>query len=58
MVLIVAEVKGWPVESSWEEVVDESQQGVVRHLENNWKDFVQGNHVGLSKIIKRTTRER
>ncbi|KAG1773005.1 hypothetical protein EDD22DRAFT_308366 [Suillus occidentalis] len=58
MVLIVAEVKGWPVESSWEEVVDESQQGVVRHLENNWKEFVQGNHVGLNKIIKRTTRER
>ncbi|KAG2368799.1 hypothetical protein BDR07DRAFT_1468803 [Suillus spraguei] len=50
MVLIVAEVKGWPVESSWEEVVDESQQGVVRHLENNWKEFVQGNHIGLSMI--------
>lgn len=57
MVLIIAEVKGWLVESSWEEGVDESQQGVVRHLENNWKEFVRGNHAGLSKIIKRTTRE-
>ncbi|KAG1754965.1 uncharacterized protein EDB91DRAFT_1325933 [Suillus paluster] len=53
MVLIVAEVKGWPVESSWEEVVDESQQGVVRRLENNWREFVQGNHVQTRKLSKR-----
>ncbi|KAG2155494.1 hypothetical protein DEU56DRAFT_310681 [Suillus clintonianus] len=58
MVLIVAEVKGWLVESSWDEVVDESQQGVVRRLESNWREFVQGNHVGPNKLSKRTTRER
>lgn len=52
MVLIVAEVKGWPVETAWGEVVEESQWGVVRRLEKNWKEFLQGNHVGARKPNK------
>ena len=51
MLRIVAEVKGWPVEKTWEEV-EESQWGVVRRLENNWRRFVQGNHVRARKPSK------
>jgi len=49
MVLIVADVKGWPVEAAWEEIVEDSQWGVVRRLEKNWREFLQGNHVGARK---------
>ncbi|KIK87032.1 hypothetical protein PAXRUDRAFT_831866 [Paxillus rubicundulus Ve08.2h10] len=44
MVLIVAEVKGWSVETMWTEVVSEEDWGVVRRLEKNWKEFHDGNH--------------
>ncbi|OAX44929.1 Metallo-dependent hydrolase [Rhizopogon vinicolor AM-OR11-026] len=52
MVLIVAEVKGWPVEAAWEGVIEDSQFGVVRRLEKNWREFVQGSHVGARKPSK------
>ncbi|KAF9225542.1 Metallo-dependent hydrolase [Gyrodon lividus] len=44
MVLAVAEIKGWSVETTWMEVVSEEDWGVVRRLENNWKEFQNGNH--------------
>ncbi|KIJ22014.1 hypothetical protein PAXINDRAFT_173990 [Paxillus involutus ATCC 200175] len=44
MVLIVAEVKGWSVETIWTEDVSEGDWGVVRRLEKNWKEFQNGNH--------------
>jgi hypothetical protein len=53
MVLMVAEVKGWPVETAWEEVIEESQWGVVRRLEKNWSEFVRGNHARARKYSKR-----
>jgi hypothetical protein len=53
MVLIVAAVKGWPVETVWEEDIEESQWGVVRRLEKNWREFVQGSHAGARQPSKR-----
>lgn len=44
MVLIVAEVKGWQVEDKWD-VIEETEWGVVRRLEDNWKIFKRGCHV-------------
>ncbi|THV07458.1 Metallo-dependent hydrolase [Dendrothele bispora CBS 962.96] len=44
MVQIVAEVKGWKIETEWTEETDESKWGVVRRLESNWKRFRNGNH--------------
>jgi Tat protein secretion system quality control protein TatD with DNase activity len=48
MVLIIAEVKGWRVEESWDYGGDsedgEEAWGVVRRLEENWKAFKKGGH--------------
>ncbi|KIJ66209.1 hypothetical protein HYDPIDRAFT_166516 [Hydnomerulius pinastri MD-312] len=49
MLLTVAEVKGWSVESTWVDEVDEEDWGVVRRLENNWKEFQNGNHSSPSR---------
>ncbi|KAI5997974.1 hypothetical protein EDD15DRAFT_277857 [Pisolithus albus] len=48
MVLTVAEVKGWSVETTWvDDDVREEEWGVVRHLKNNWDEFQLGNHTPL-----------
>lgn len=45
MIQIIAEVKGWPVETEWaEEGIDEEKWGVVRRLEKNWFRFKNGHH--------------
>jgi hypothetical protein len=57
MVKIIAEVKGWRLESSWDypadgdgpgdtEVAKEAQEswGIVKRLEQNWFRFRDGNH--------------
>ncbi|KAI6161470.1 hypothetical protein EDD17DRAFT_1697901 [Pisolithus thermaeus] len=45
MVLTVAEVKGWSVETTWvDDDIGEEEWGVVRHLKNNWDEFQLGNH--------------
>ncbi|EGO00869.1 hypothetical protein SERLA73DRAFT_87191 [Serpula lacrymans var. lacrymans S7.3] len=49
MVVTIAEVKGWQVETTWEEDLDENHWGVVRHLEENWKTFQKGNHATAPK---------
>jgi len=49
MVLTVAEVKGWQVEDTWDDHVAETEWGVVRRLEDNWKTFTRGCHVGRGK---------
>ncbi|KAF9245860.1 TatD DNase family Scn1 [Melanogaster broomeanus] len=47
MVLAVAEIKGWFVETTWMEDLGEEDWGVVRRLEKNWKEFRNGNHGSL-----------
>ncbi|KAI0964243.1 hypothetical protein AcW1_001106 [Taiwanofungus camphoratus] len=47
MLHTVAEVKGWRVESSGEEVeasAESAEWGAVRRLEENWKAFERGGH--------------
>jgi len=49
MVLIVAEVKGWQVEDAWDDIVEETEWGAVRRLEDNWKIFKRGCHVSSGR---------
>lgn len=44
MVLRIADVKGWTVESEWLAEVPKEQWGVVRRLEHNWTRFRTGSH--------------
>jgi hypothetical protein len=48
MIKIVAEVKGWPIETEWvdDAKLTESEEtwGVVRRLEKNWTRFKNGRH--------------
>jgi hypothetical protein len=55
MACIVAEAVGWPIEDTWEDNLerDESQWGVVRRLEANWRAFVKGGHLGPVKKSRR-----
>ena len=59
MVQVVAKVKGWKVENEWtEEEGNESDWGVIRRLESNWKRFQGGNHQFVtSKRRQRQKRE-
>jgi hypothetical protein len=58
MACTVAETHGWPIEDVWEDGPerDESQWGVVRRLEANWRAFLKGGHLPPGK--KPTARER
>lgn len=53
MLQIVAEVKGWTVEDTWEETIPPDQWGAVRKLEHNWKMFKGGGHQPVRKNDKR-----
>lgn len=44
MIRIIAEVKGWDIETEWLEELEEEKYGVVRRLEQNWLRFKQGHH--------------
>ncbi|KAF8971729.1 TatD DNase family Scn1 [Flammula alnicola] len=47
MVKIVADVKGWPIETEWIDdthLESEEKWGVVRRLERNWLRFKNGHH--------------
>ena len=48
MVCRIADARGWGVESSAEEVIN-SDEGVVRRLEDNWRRFVEGGHKPRSR---------
>ncbi|KAF8078968.1 hypothetical protein FPV67DRAFT_1604300 [Lyophyllum atratum] len=48
MVKIVADVRGWPLETEWIDDLDEKDWGAVRRLENNWLAFKTGDHTKLS----------
>ncbi|KAH7923253.1 Metallo-dependent hydrolase [Leucogyrophana mollusca] len=45
MLLTVAEIKGWEVETTWRDDLEEHQWGAVRRLEHNWRVFEKGNHI-------------
>ncbi|KZT54121.1 Metallo-dependent hydrolase [Calocera cornea HHB12733] len=45
---LIAEVKGWRVEDTWEEGV-QGEPGAVRRLEDNWKSFRSGGK-GLAPV--------
>ncbi len=44
MVLTVADVKGWTVETEWNGERDITEWGAVRRLEDNWLRFKAGTH--------------
>ena len=56
MVLRVADVKGWSVESEWTDELPRVQWGVVRRLEHNWTLFEAGGHTKTKKQQRRPTR--
>lgn len=45
MVLTVAEIKGWAVETTWIEDLRVEDWGIVRRLKRNWQEFQKGNHI-------------
>jgi len=55
MIKIVAEVKGWPIETEWidDDQLEEEKWGVVRRLEKNWLKFKHGHHTGPQKKSKK-----
>lgn len=55
MIKIVAEVKGWPIETEWidDDQLEEEQWGVVRRLEKNWLKFKNGHHTGPQQKSKK-----
>jgi hypothetical protein len=60
MACIVAEALGWPIEDAWEDDPerDESEWGVVRRLEANWRAFVKGGHLAPVKQPRAKERRR
>jgi hypothetical protein len=44
MIRIIAEVKGWDIETEWVDILEEKKWGVVRRLEQNWWRFERGHH--------------
>jgi len=46
MVKLIAEIRDWPIETEWlnEDKLQDSEWGVVRRLERNWKVFKNGDH--------------
>ena len=56
MLKIVAEVKGWAIEDDWNDDIPESEWGVVRRLEANWKAFVAAKHVRPNQTSGRNRR--
>jgi len=41
MLVLVARVKGWRLETEWEEVVPENGPGAARIMANNWQSFMR-----------------
>lgn len=57
MVLIVAEIKGWAVETRWVEEWRMEDWGAVRRLKRNWQEFQRGfrDHVDSLRPVARQT---
>lgn len=45
MIVAIADIKGWKIETEWNQDAPEDEWGVVRKLEENWKAFSKGDHV-------------
>ncbi|KIJ54332.1 hypothetical protein M422DRAFT_201444 [Sphaerobolus stellatus SS14] len=58
MILLIAQVKGWKVETSWQEDLAEDQWGTVRKLEENWRTFARGNHAQKRKELEASRQSR
>ncbi|PPQ63830.1 hypothetical protein CVT24_009779 [Panaeolus cyanescens] len=63
MVKIVSEVRGWPLETEWDESLDAEEDknrwGAVRRLERNWFRFRDGHHkVPVKKNKKQRNQEK
>jgi len=60
MVCMIAEIRGWPIEDTWEDSIplDEAQWGVTRRLESNWHAFVKGGHATPIKGLNSRERRR
>ncbi|KAG9314127.1 hypothetical protein JVU11DRAFT_4912 [Chiua virens] len=54
MVLTIAEIKGWTVETTWIEDSRTEDWGVVRRLERNWQEFQMGNHSSTTTVARQT----
>jgi len=60
MIKIIADIKGWPVESEWvedEAELEEKDWGVVRRLEKNWFKFKNGNHPFKEKRNRKSRKQ-
>lgn len=53
MLSTIAEVKGWHIETSWEDDLPVDEWGAVRKLEENWKTFQRGGHPPIRKKDRR-----
>lgn len=56
MIRIIAEAKGWDIETEWVDGLEEDKWGVVRRLEQNWLRFKRGHHP-MSKTGKNRRKE-
>jgi len=55
IVLTVAEIKGWAIETTWVEDLIVEHWGTVRRLKRNWQEFQKGNHVDPLQVVARQT---
>ena len=58
MIKLIAEVRGWPVETEWLDTEDlaEEEWGVVRRLERNWRRFRDRDHPCKADLKKGKTK--
>ncbi|KAF8808130.1 TatD DNase family Scn1 [Phlegmacium glaucopus] len=56
MIRIIAEVRGWDIETEWVDELEEDKWGVVRRLEQNWLRFKEGHH-SMPKTRKNRRKE-
>ena len=50
MICLIADVRGWPVEKTWETNVPHESFGAVRRIEENWKAFCKGGHATAEQV--------
>lgn len=50
MVLTVANIKGWVVETTWKKDSRAEDWGAVRRLRRNWQEFQEGNHFDSPRL--------
>ncbi|KAF8527406.1 hypothetical protein BU17DRAFT_39326, partial [Hysterangium stoloniferum] len=58
MIVTIAVVKGWPIETEWNSQLKETNWGIVRKLHENWKSFSNGNHVEKRRALEASRQSR